>query len=292
MDLPTHFQKFLSNIEPTTNQKAEASTGHATLRTRLEKDDEYKTFFQDSFLSGSYGRNTAIRPIKDVDIIIVAGYPEILWNPSLALAHLRRILTKYYQNVTTQNRSVHVSLSYVEMDIVPAIKANGDFLKIPDRAAQNWVLSNPRRHIELNAAINKSRNGMYVPLVKSLKCWRDNRMNDLWKPKSFLLECLVYDYATGSPIDSIPKAIEGFLWYIHNKYKAHRESHQSSPIIRDIGGTGNDVAKKWTYQEFCNFMDEAYRSWSLSYNALQSQNETGSIEKWRQLLGDAFPAEG
>jgi len=291
MELPSHFQKFLSNVEPTNNQKAEASTGHAALRSRLEKDDEYKTYFQDSFLSGSYGRDTAVRPIRDVDIIIVGDYPEICWKPELALFHLRRILSKYYDNLTTQNRSIHVALSYVEMDIVPAIKAKDDFLKIPDRALQNWVISNPRKHIELSTAINTSRNGWYKPLVKALKCWQDNRMDDSWKPKSFLLECLVYDYATNSPIDSIPKAMEGFFWFIHNKYKAHREANRFSPVIFDIGGTGNDVAKKWTYQAFSNFMDEVYHSWSLSYQALASQNEAESIDKWRQLLGDAFPVD-
>ena len=142
----------------------------------------------------------------------------------------------------------------------------------------------------LNDKNEKIRKIVFKPIIELL---RDQKRfgwyKNSWKPKSFLFECLVYDYATNSSIDSIPKAIEGFFWFIHNKYKAYREANRSSPFISDIGGTGNDVAKKWTYQEFSNFMDEVYRSWSLSYNALKSQNETESIEKWRQLLGESFP---
>ena len=289
MELLSYFKQFLSNIEPTANQKIDASTGHTTLRLRLEKDDEYKSYFQDSFLSGSYGRDTAIRPIKDVDIIIIANYSEA-WKPDVALWHLKNTLSKYYQGkLTPQDRSINVSLSYIEMDIVPAFKTLTVLLKITDKSVQNWVITNPSMHMQLSTTMNVKQNMLYKPLVKALKWWRDNRMNDSWKPKSFLFECLVYDFAANSSINSIPQAIEGFFWFTHNKYKTHRETYQASPIIRDIGGTGNDVAKKWTYNEFCKFMDETYLSWSLSYNALKSQSETESIEKWRQLLGESFP---
>jgi hypothetical protein len=101
-------ERALSNIEPTYNQKNEASTGHTTLRSRLQSDEKYKDYFLDSFLSGSYGRDTAIRPIKDVDIIIIADYSEILWEPKTSLYHIKGILSKYYENVTVQSRSNHV----------------------------------------------------------------------------------------------------------------------------------------------------------------------------------------
>jgi hypothetical protein len=175
------------------------------------------------------------------------------------------------------------------MDVVPAIKAAQDFLKIPDRTAQNWVVSNPKKHIEMSVTMNTKRNGLYKPLVKALKNWRDNRMADSWKPKSFLLECLVYDYASNSDIDSIPKGLNGFFAFTHKKYNSYRQSHTSSPLIYDPAGTGIDVAKRWTYSDFCKFMDEVWASWNLCYQALTSQDENESVEKWRNLLGEAFP---
>jgi hypothetical protein len=288
MELPSYFQTFLSNIEPTSNQENEASMGHTTLRWRLEKDEKYKDYFLDSFLSGSYGRNTVIRPIKDVDIIIITSYSEILWKPELTLYHLKGILSNYYNNVTLQSRSVNVALSYVDMDIVPAINTNGTFLKIPDRTAQNWVISNPRKHLELSIRMNDARNGLYKPLVKALKRWRDNRMNDSWKPKSFVLECMIYDYANNTPITSIPNGLNGFFAFTHKKYETYRKV-AVSPTIDDPAGTGNNIAKNWANQDFIYFYDEVWKSWNLCYDALTSQDKTVSIEKWRQLLGDSFP---
>ena len=289
MELPSHFQTFLSNIEPTAYQKSEAATGHTTLRLRLEKDEKYKDYFQDSFLSGSYGRDTAIRPIKDVDIIIIAAYSETIWKPEIALYHLKGVLSNCYETVTLQSRSVHVALSYVDMDIVPAIKTNDAFLKIPDRKAQNWVISHPRKHLELSTNMNTARNGLYKPLVKVLKRWNDNRMNDSWKPKSFVLECMVYDYASNNTITSISNALNGFFAFTHKKYETYRKV-AVSPTIDDPAGTGNNIAKNWANQDFINFYDEVWKSWNLCYEALTSQDKTASIEKWRQLLGDSFPA--
>jgi hypothetical protein len=288
MELISYFQKFLSNIEPTANQKDEAATGHTTLRSRLKSDEEYKTDIIDSFLSGSYGRQTAIRPIKDVDIIIVTNYKESDWEPSLALSRLKRILSKYYDNLETQNRSINISLSYVNMDIVPAVEATGDFLKIPDREVENWVLTNPRRHIRLSSEMNASKNCLYKPLVKTIKWWRDNRMSETRKPKSFLLECLVYEYGSNHSINSLPQAVENLLWTVYQKYKINLET-KHVPFISDFGGTRNDVAKKWTYQEFEKFILESKESWHLAYRALKSEDKEESIEKWRQLLGNTFP---
>jgi len=292
MELITHFEKFLSNIEPTTNQKSDASTGHNVLRSRLEKDDGYKNYFLDSFVSGSYGRDTAIRPINDVDIIVITKHSQSS-SPDTVLYILEKALGNYYprDKITRQGRSIRVSLSYVIMDVVPAITTNGydGLLRIPDREVKEWKASHPRKHLQLAIEMNSKQNNLYKPLVKALKQWRDNVMGDPWKPKSFLLECLVYDYATNSNISSIPRAIKDFFWYTKTKYDAHRKANSYSPIIRDPAGTGIDVASKWTYSDFCRFMDELNNSWYLAYQALESTDYNDSLEKWRKLLGEVFP---
>jgi hypothetical protein len=290
MELPAHFQNFLSNIEPTNEQKAEATTGLTTIRSRLKEETDYAAYFQGSFLSGSYGRETATRTTKTVDIIVVANYNRTFWEPHLSLSQLKRILSKYHKTATIQNSSVHIPLNFVELDITPAI-TEGGFLKIPDRTAHNWVPSNAHRHIQLSSAMDAFKKGLYKPLVKSLKCWRDHKMADAWKPTSFLLECLVYDYAANSAFNSVPKGVEGFLWYTQSKYKLFRESHESSPFIREIGAPDANVAKNWTYRDFCNFMDEVYRSWILSHQAMEAQSKLMSTDRWRQLLGAVFPAD-
>lgn len=113
-------------------------------------------------------------------------------------------------------------------------------------------------------------------------------MGVTWKPKSFLLECLIYDYATSHKIDSIPKAIEDCIWYFKSKFKANWDA-KTAPFIADIGGTGNNVAKQWTSDEFTKFMAEVDASWTLAYRGLTKDDKTESINYWRELFGSHFP---
>jgi hypothetical protein len=291
MELPAHFQAFLQNIEPTNDQKAQVSTALTTIRSKLKEDADYAAYFEGSFLSGSYGRETAIRSTKTVDIVVVANYNQAFWESHLALFQLKRILSRNFKAVAVQNGSIRIPLSLVDLDIIPAITEERKVLKIPDGVGHNWVPSNAHRHLQLSAAMDTSKKGLYRPLIKALKCWRDHKMAPSWKPKSFLLECLAYDYASNSELDSVPKALEGFLWYVHNKYKRYKENHESAPFIREIGAADVNVAKNWDYRDFCRFVDEVYLSWILSHQAVEAQSKLMSVDKWRQLLGDVFPAD-
>ncbi len=189
-----------------------------------------------------------------------------------------------------QKGSIRIPLALVELSIVPALIEEGG-LMIPGKDEHSWVSSNAHRHIQLNAAMDESKNGLYKPLVKALKCWRDHRMAEAWKPPSFLLECLVYDYAANSTFNVVSQAMEGFLWYTHNKYKQFRETHDSAPFIREIGATDVNAAKNWAYPDFCSFMDEVYRSWLLSHQAVEAPSKIVTVDRWHQLFGDAFPAD-
>lgn len=206
---------------------------------------------------------------------------------------LKEALRRYYASdqIRTQGRSVRVSLSYVTTDIVPAIATGGlyDVLRIPDREVEKWKETHPRKHLELATSMNKRRGNLYKPLVKALKRWRDNRMENAWKPKSFLLGCLVYHHCQENSVDSIPRAIRDFLWFTYSRYDDHRRTKSCSPVVSDPAGIVTDVAAKWTYPDFCKFLDEVCRSWYVAYQALNSADYHDSVEKWRQLLGDDFP---
>jgi len=192
--------------------------------------------------------------------------------------------------VTIQNESVHILLNLLDLNIIPAIVEEGS-LKIPDKGGHNWISSNVHRHIQLSVEMNESKNRLYNPLVKALKYWRTHKMDEAWRPDSFLLECLIYDYATNTVFNSVPAAIEGFLWFTHNKYKPFKELQKAPPIIREIGSKDKNVAKNWTYTNFCKFMGEVYKSWILSHQAVGAQSKLMSVDRWRQLFGDAFPVD-
>ena len=77
------FETMLSRLEPTIPQKK------AIQRTRETIDNVLKNHpriflgrpQQPSFLTGSYKRNTIIRPIDDIDLYVVVHYRQhVLWS--------------------------------------------------------------------------------------------------------------------------------------------------------------------------------------------------------------------
>lgn len=159
MELTNHFKKFLSIIEPPQTYVEDASMGHNTLRDRLEADTGIAGYIIDTFLSGSYARNTATTPIKDVDVIVVLNLDIESYKPKDILVSLHKILNKYYPGRTIrQYRSIKVVLKYVKMDVVPAIGLDSNSsLYIPEYSPlqQRWILAHPKGHIELVTDLNK-----------------------------------------------------------------------------------------------------------------------------------------
>lgn len=113
MAFRSQFNKLLSDIEPSSTTKENASRAHTDLRDFLADNETYKKVYQRSFLSGSYKRNTAIRPrVKggvadraDIDIIVVTNHTRAE-DPDAVINELYRVLKEEYTSYRKQGRSV------------------------------------------------------------------------------------------------------------------------------------------------------------------------------------------
>ena len=122
--VPSYFKDFLSNIRLSDNQVSDLKTGHTTLRKRLEADETLSKIIVSTFLQGSYRRSTAVKPKSgnksDVDVIVVTKLDSEEYTPEEALDLFVPFLDKYYNGkYRIQGRSIGISLSYVDLDIVP-----------------------------------------------------------------------------------------------------------------------------------------------------------------------------
>lgn len=122
--VPSYFKDFLSNIRLSDNQVSDLKTGHTTLRKRLETDETLSKIIVSTFLQGSYRRSTAVKPKNgnksDVDVIVVTKLDSKEYTPEEALDLFVPFLDKYYKDkYRIQGRSIGISLSYVDLDIVP-----------------------------------------------------------------------------------------------------------------------------------------------------------------------------
>ena len=289
----TRFNEFLTDIEPSRTTKSNASSAHTELRDFLKSDEEFKDYHENTFLSGSYGRNTAIRPrVKngqterpDVDIIVVTNHSSDD-DPKDVVDLLFKTLEKKYSNIRRQTRSVGIESNKADMDVVPVIPC-GEMYLIPDRKQEEWLLTNPPGHTTWTTRINDLANGHFKPLVKLMKWWRRQNPTIAKKPKGFVIECITakcMNYSETYYGELFVQTLENIV----NKY-AVNVLLNTVPNISDPAGTGNFVTDGITPDAFAGFYNKAKAHAELGRKALNETDAEKATELWRKIFGDRFP---
>jgi len=248
-----------------------------------------------SFLSGSYKRDTAIRPAlidcvlqrPDVDVIVVTNHTEND-SPKTVLDALEKALRDAgYENVKVNRRSSCVTLKGVDMDIVPVI-VDGDAYLIPDIELKKWLTTNPPAHTQWTIDVNKRASGRFKPLVKLTKWWRRVHLSDLRRPKGFILECLVEKHM--SYVDDKHESLfVTLLESIRDFYSLHILL-ETVPFLEDPGVPGNNVFSNVTFKEFKQFYDTVKSQAKLARQAINEDDEDKQLALWRKVFGPRFPA--
>ena len=289
MELNSYFDGLLGAIEPNSTSVTTAKTAHETLRSQLQKDEDVSQADPDSFLSGSYGRSTAIKDIKDVDIIVMIDLDHTKTTPEVVVAWIQSVLQNYYTKVRAQGRSVGVTTtSGFDLDVVPAVAMSyrQGPLWIPDRDAGAWVSSHPKGQIAFGISRNEATAGYYKHLVKIMKHWRDRLAPSSSRVKSYILESLVAENIRFKPA-SYGHGVQQILRGIDVSYTSYVVA-KIVPTISDPGYPGVNVAKRWKFEEFTTFMDRVKESRAIAEAALAEQDQDRSISLWKRLFGTTF----
>jgi len=309
LSLTEHFAEFLSNIQPIEEKAGLARDIPAKVRDYIKDSEKITTVDPHSRLSGSYARNTAIKEIKDVDILLIIdpSYEDgedsavkVINNLVDALDGLPEALgdeNGYIDSdaaVKRQRRSVHVHVTVdkqeFDLDLVPTIAADGieEPLSVPDRDLSRWIQSDPLGYGLALSNLNQDLSKKIVPLIKIFKHWRDVQMK-YKKPKSYWLECMVYKHAKAGKLDiddaSYGELFLSLLIAIQDDYNDELEKEGSVPAVKDPM-LGNNVAKTWTCEEFKSFMRRVEESRNIAERALTTDSEEDAIALWQRLFND------
>ena len=122
------FDEFLRDIEPSTRRRKRMPRLHIRIYGAFCDMIQIlpEKFGVNDFLSGSYKRDTSIRPrVKngettrpDVDIIVVTNHSQSD-NPKSVVDLLYYVLRNKYPEIRRQTRSVGISYYKADMDVVP-----------------------------------------------------------------------------------------------------------------------------------------------------------------------------
>lgn len=287
------FDEFLQDIEPSATTKSNAAAAHKELRDFLKNDEDFKAYHQKTFLSGSYKRDTAIRPRTkngetdrpDVDIIVVTTHTSDD-DPKAVVNLLYNTLKKKYTDIRRQARSVGIKSSKADMDVVPIIPDGAMYL-IPDRKQEEWMPTNPPAHTTWTTETNTAAGGRFKPLVKLMKWWRREHPTVSKKPKGFVIECI-----TAACMDADETYFgELFVKTLENIVEAYSINVllNTVPSIPDPGGSGTSVTEGITFAAFEGFYNKAEAHAELGRKALSETDSEKATELWRKIFGTRFP---
>ena len=283
------FLELRANLEMTDLQASTVSTRQKNVRSVVESDLQVL----DSFLTGSYARNTMIAPLTeaDIDIFIILNvgyynhYNGQNGGQAGLLDLLKRTLRKTYTrtpDISRNGQAVTVRFEDFIVDVIPGFYRQGGGFLIPNSITQGWISTDPKAHVKIVSDANTAHRGDLIPLMKMIKGW--NRTANRYF-RSFHLEVLALQILNGVTISAFPSGVRYFF---------DKAREQVTKQNLDPAGYGGDVSSYISTQEKVR---EAVEKLQLAYErAIKAEDyaQRGYIEeavnRWRQIFGDYFPA--
>lgn len=298
MIFQSQMTQLLEDIEPSVTTNAASRSAHISVRDYIAGHTDYKHLHVKSILSGSYARDTAIRPRTlngietrpDVDIIVVTEH-TLADSPRAVLSLLQKVLEAKYEIKKPYNhRSVGIVTAAVDMDVVPIIAPQGmtGTLYIPDRTVEKWIVTNPPGHTAWATEVNKAMGNRFKPLVKLAKWWRRENETSTHRPKGFVIECLIAEAMSATEAQYGPLFVTTLETIVHI-YRPYVAAGLT-PCIADPSVSGNDVCSNIRPDEFASFWKKAEEHAVIGRLALEERDVERSLELWRKIFGRRFPA--
>lgn len=307
--LKPNFDEFKSRIEPKPERAKKAQDMPAKVRQHLEDHEGFATEDPHTRLAGSYARRTAIKDIKDVDILVFADratwcdepIPTMLDALFKALKDLPDTLGEgETPKLRRQRRSINVRLpeSDLDLDIVPVLKTTDsldDMLEVPDREWDEYVFTHPLGYACLLSGLNGDNGGKVVPLVKMFKHWRDIHFQRM-KPKSYWLESIAVRHVARGWVTTEDKyygeIVADLFDSIYEKFQPALDDAdgEETPFVPDAK-LKNHVAWNWKRSGFKTFMARLDESRGWARRAVETGDEAEAVRLWKKVFGaDWFPS--
>lgn len=288
------FNRFLAEIELTRSQKEEASRRYGFLKSNLLNGFPGSKIY----LSGSYDKNTAIKPPSDLDIMLVlpadvlqrfSGLKYLLGprnGPSELLQEVKRKLDSYYPVTALRADGQVVSLPFVNsfsVEVLPCFEIPGSRkFKIADsNGGGSWKEVDPIGEAQAIVNSNKLTNGNTIRLIKMIKCWRNFCDVPL---KSFYIEILVCEFLAGyafkdeslAYFDNLTKEFFRFLYNKTINLFGTYISHPSTEELISIGSAWRSKA------------DSAYERAHKAIEYEVKGNARAANNEWQKIFGPYF----
>lgn len=256
----------------------------------------------DVFCSGSLARKTHKDPIHDVDTVVILkpgsrpGWGSEGPAAKAALDETARTVMRLLGAdagtveravVLAEPRNHAVRCSFGELrghgftvDVMPALRVEGGLL-VPVARQDRWEVVDPEDLIARTAQ-RQAAWDQYVPLVRVLKYWKDERKkaNPSLDVKSLLIEVLAYELLVEP--QARPQALETFF-----AAAALRVLRQ--PPVTVPGARGGPVQTDADVRALHDELARAARHARAANLADVGGDPVRALDQWREVFGPSFP---
>lgn len=282
------FETMRQGLELTANELTNAENQAKAVRAEL---DGRLGGIKSGFISGSFGRRTAIRPLHDIDFFVILDsakhadvYPSATVLPSAILKRVKAALEAAYPNNTVrlQNRSVNIVFASpaVGYDVVPAFETKDGLFMIPDRGRDAWIQTNPAAHKTALDAANTKAGSKLDALVKMAKYWNGTHGKHL---RSFHLEVMAHGAFQKAP-ESYPEGVRQLFAHLA-KAVLEKCPDPAGAALANIEGPLTPEKRKELATLLQAVADEAKKALDLG------RTPSGSAQAhaiWKGLFGGAY----
>lgn len=292
MGLADWFSLFCKNLQ--VKDDGTISTRYKAITQRLNTD--YWTTTSDtahSWYTGSYGRNSAIDGLSDLDMIFQLPYAtykqyhNYVGNGQSALLQaVKTSIEKTYSKTSIRADGQVILVPFTDgitFEVVPGFINDDDSFTYPDaNNGGTWKVTNPRPEIAAIRNRNSDCNGNLVSLCRMMRSWKRQ-----WSVPigGLLVDTLAYQF-----IENYEYRTKSYLYYdfmCRDFFKWMAEQDENQEYWK-APGSGSYVYGKGLFQY------KAKRCYNLSLEAVEHETATPKREwsakqKWREIFGTAFP---
>lgn len=278
------FEILRNNLRITDLQEETVSKRQKNLRANVEAEMEVV----DTFLTGSYERQTMITPLSksDVDIFFVMSPSYFHENGQGALLDkVKRVLEKTYpttSKISRNGQAVTIAFSDFSVDVVPGFSLDTGGYVIADSIRNEWITTDPKKHVDLWKKSNVDQRNLLSPVAKMMKAWNRVHSRTL---RSFHLEMMVLFITRNIKIGRFQETM-GYLFERAQLLIGHP--------IPDPAGFGDNVgANVNTAEKIDRILSRLQTAHTRSIAAIEFESEgkvAEAFDQWRNVFGDYFPS--
>lgn len=292
MALAEWFQTFCANLQVINGDTI--SSRYKAITRRLNTDYwDTTSETSHSLYVGSYGRNTAIEGISDLDMLmqlpysVYEQYNSYSGNGQSALLQaVKASIEKTYSSTNIKADGQVIQVPFTDgiiFEVVPAFLNQDESYTFPNaNDGGSWKTTDPRSEIAAIRHRNSACNNNLIPLCRIMRSWKRK-----WDVPigGLLVDTLAYQFIENYAYRD--KSYIYYDWMCRDFFKWMSEQDEEQEWWR-APGSGAYVWGKGLFQH------KAKRCYNISLEAIEHETaspkrEWSAKDKWREIFGTSFP---